>query len=99
MVWALPVTVPVAVTQRDLPFGAADFLFCASNGGWVSAPGRGRRPKGDKLGPGQHPQKECRSSGSGSMAVPRHHSLSGPSLVTAKCRWGASGDALPVLPT
>ncbi|QSX78856.1 PAS domain S-box protein [Lysobacter solisilvae] len=51
--------------------------------------------------PGAGAGGQCRppSSGYGLIAVPFHHCFSGPSSKTAKCRWGADGLALPVLPT
>ena len=38
-------------------------------------------------------------SGNGFTGVPFHHFASGPSSRIAKCRWGAVGLALPVVPT
>ena len=38
-------------------------------------------------------------AGRGSIARPPHHCFNTPSRNTAKCRCGASGGALPVLPT
>src|SRR5687767_9043751 len=39
------------------------------------------------------------STRNGLIGSPFHHCFSGPSRKIAKCRCGASGDALPVLPT
>lgn len=63
----------------------APIFFCCNNGNRIT----GHVPG---LAYGWRPS----SSGSGSTGVPFHHSCSGPSLKTAKCRCGASGEASPV---